>query len=186
MAGAFEKSGDLSGALRFYLQARASYQAICISDPKDAEDCLELAGVQDRIARIYIRQGKLEEALAEYQKAVALSELRSGGAEPNLEALYSAMNAHYGMGEVSVARARRSGSREKKLQSWKEARSWYQKSQADFLRIPGWHPITPNEFEAVNPKQIEARLSLCQSALGSGTASRQNSANASSPFGRNR
>ena len=186
MAGAFEKKGDLSGALRFYLQARASYDAICISDPKDAEDCLELASVQDRIARIYLRRGKLDEALAEYQKAVALSELRSGGAEPNLEALYSAMNSYYGMGEVWVARARRSGTREKKLQAWKEARSWYQKSQADFLRIPGWHPITPNEFDAVSPKQIEARLWLCQSALGPGTASRQNSADASSPFGKSR
>ena len=155
-----------------------------MSDPKDAEDCLELAGVQDRIARIYIRQGKLDEAFAEYRNALAISELRSGGAEPNLEALYSAMNAYFGMGEVSVARARRSGARGKNLQSWKEARSWYQKSQADFLRIPGWHPTTPNEFDAVSPKQIEARLSLCQAALGPGVAPSQKSADASSSHGK--
>jgi tetratricopeptide (TPR) repeat protein len=127
---------------------------------------LNLAGIQDRIARIYIRQGKIDEALTEYQKALALSEPLSGGAEPNLEALYTVVNVFYGMGEVHVARARKPGTQEKRIQSWKQARGWYQKSRAAFLRIPGWLPITPNEFDSRTSAQIEAQVSLCQSVLG--------------------
>ena len=172
MAGALEKGGDEDGALDGYLQARDAYRDICASDPKDVEDCLNVAGTQDRIARIYIQQGKIEEALAEYQKALALSEPLSGGAEPNLEALYTVVNVYYGMGEVYVALAQRPGDQEKRTQSWKQARGWYQKSRAAFLRIPEWLPITPNEFDSRPSAQIEARLLLCQSVLGRVTASR--------------
>jgi eukaryotic-like serine/threonine-protein kinase len=178
-AGALEKGDNLSGALHNYLLAQAGFRAICESDPKDVEDCLSLSGIQDRIARIYIHQGRLEEALAEDRNALALSEPLSAGIKPNLEALYTVLNVYYGMGEANVALARRPGTRRMKTQSWKEACSCYQKSYSTFHSIPGWHPITPNEFDSRNQKEIEAQLELCQSAVGGDAASLHSSADSS-------
>src|SRR5260370_26916732 len=106
MAGALEKEHDPDEALRNYLLVQSEYSRICQSDPKDLEDCLTLAGTEDRIARIRIQQGKLGEALVEYQKALAISEPLSGGPRPNLEALYALVNGYFGMGAGHAALAR--------------------------------------------------------------------------------
>ncbi|HXN45235.1 MAG TPA: serine/threonine-protein kinase, partial [Bryobacteraceae bacterium] len=47
MAGAQERAGDWSGALRNYLLARDAYDAVCRSDPRDVEDCLMIPGILD-------------------------------------------------------------------------------------------------------------------------------------------
>jgi eukaryotic-like serine/threonine-protein kinase len=173
-AGALEKGGSIGDALHDYLLTRAAYSSVCESDPKDVEDCLMIAGVQDRIAGIYVQEGKLDEAVAEYEKALALSEPLSIGGQPNLAALYTVVNIYYGMGEDRIALTHKSGTPGRRLQSWKEARVWYEKSHAAWLRIPEWRPITPNEFESRSLKQIEARLSLCQTALGRVADPKQN------------
>jgi eukaryotic-like serine/threonine-protein kinase len=165
VAGALERSGDLAGALNNYRQGRASFEAEWAADPRDVEGRLMLAGTQDRIARICIRQRRFGEALTEYRKALTLTEPLSTGTPPNLEALYTVVNVYYGMGEVSIALAREAGVRNRKIKYWTEARTWYQKSLDASGRIPNWRPITPNEFDSRSPKEIVARLSLCQSAL---------------------
>jgi tetratricopeptide (TPR) repeat protein len=53
MAGGMEKSGDVKGALRLYEVALTNYSDICRSDPKDVGDCIMVAGVLDRVARIH-------------------------------------------------------------------------------------------------------------------------------------
>ena len=153
MAGAQEKAGDWSGALGNYLLARGAYDAMCRSDPRDVEDCLMVPAILDRVARIHIQHARLAEAQAEYQTALALCEPLSAGAKPNLEALYGVVNVYYGMGEVRAAMA---GARFRE-----QACDWYRKSYAAFRRIPAWRPITPNEFEARAPHEIEARLARC-------------------------
>jgi tetratricopeptide (TPR) repeat protein len=151
MAGALEKQGDVASALHSYLAADSYYARVCESDPKDVEDCLGLAGTQDRMARIHVQQGHADEARAEYQKALAITEPLAAGDKPNLEAIYAAVNLYYGMGEVNRATHRTSC-------------DWYAKSYAAFRRIPEWLPITPNEFDSLDPKQIRARLSSCPPA----------------------
>ncbi len=162
MAGALERGNDLRGALHNYELVQANYSRICESDPKDVEDCLNLAGTQDRIARIRIQQGNFGEALAEYQKALAISEPLSAGVKPNLEALYTLVNVYFGMGEAYASVSHESRMRAKRIEARKESCSGYQKSYAAYLRIPEWLPITPNEFDSRNPKQIQARLSSCR------------------------
>jgi len=159
LAGALEKGADLSGALSNYLMVRDSYLAICQSDPTDVEDCLSLAGTQHRIARIYQQRGKIDDALVEDQKALVLCEPLSGGDKPNLEALYTVVNVYYDMGEAYTALARESATQREA--QWNRACSSYEKSNAANQRIPGWRPITPNEFDSLDPKLIEARLSMC-------------------------
>lgn len=158
------------------MQARDSYRTICASDPKDIEDCLGLVGTQDRVARIHIRQGKLDEAISEYQKGLALSEPLSVGNAPNLEALYAVVNVYYGLGEVYAAVAVKASTRQQQTQYWKQALVWYEKSRIAFRRIPEWRPITPDEFDSRSLKQIEAQMSLCQSAIRRVAASQQTAA----------
>ncbi len=162
MAGALEKKLDRDGALRNYLLVQSDYRRICQSDPKDLEDCLALAGTGDRIARIHMQAGNPAEALTEYQKALAISEPLTRGTRPNLEALYAAVNAYFGMGEVQAALARQAGAGARRSDSWSQSCAWYGKSYAASLRIPEWLPITPDEFDSRNPKQIQSRLSACR------------------------
>lgn len=151
MGGALEKKGDTSGALHSYQLAQAAYTAVCKADPNDIEDCLGASGILDRLARIHLRQGNRGEALAEYQTALATAEPLAAKDKPNLEALYSIVNVYYGMGEVS--RAGKAADR--------EACGWYRKAEAANARIPEWHPITPDEFDARDPRDIVARLAAC-------------------------
>jgi len=156
IAGALERQGNSGTALPLYLLARNYFARICESDPRDVEDCLSLAGTQDRIARIHIRQGLMNEARGEYEKALSITGPLAAGDRPNLEAIYIAVNLYYGMGEVK--RAARHPSCD-----------WYAKSYAALRRIPEWLPITPNEFDSRDPKQIRARLSSCSSSADSGS-----------------
>jgi non-specific serine/threonine protein kinase/serine/threonine-protein kinase len=158
-AGALEKKGESAEALHNYLQVEDYYRRICDSDPKDLEDCLYLAGVRDRIARIYTRNGKLEDARLEESSALQISEPSTAGPTPNLEALYTLVNVYYDMGETDAARAATSGAPKVLPQS--QACGWYEKSHAALQRIPEWLPITPNEFDSRSPHEIDTRLALC-------------------------
>ncbi len=162
MAGGMEKGGDREGAIHQYQLTVATYRDICLSDPKDVGDCIMLAGVLDRVGRIHLQQGKLDEALAEYQRALAIIEPLSTGNEPNLEALYTLVNVEYGLGEVNRIRAGRPHTQ--RSENWAQACNWYEKSRAAYLRIPSWQPITPNELESRSLNAIESRLSLFQHA----------------------
>jgi non-specific serine/threonine protein kinase/serine/threonine-protein kinase len=169
LGGALEKGGDLSGALRNYIVVRDAYSAICQSDPTDVEDCLNLAGVQERVARIYLKHGEVSKALAENEKALAISEPLSVGAKPNLDAIYNVANIYYGMGEAHTALAR--VSRMQRDIQLGQACSWYEKSAAANQRIPSWRPITPAEFDSLDPKLIAARLATCHGAKALGVRS---------------
>lgn len=181
LAGALEKRGNLEGALLNYRAAEAANRRVCESDPNDVEDCLDLAGTQNCIARIYIRKGRVAEALAEYRKALALSEPLTLGDRPNLEAIYTVVNSYYGMGEAYVALARRPNPQGKQEQLWNQANEYYAKSRATVSKIPEWRPITPNEFDAQDPRQIEKRWILCQSKINK-AAARQRAGNLRRPL----
>lgn len=176
MAGALDKRGDMEGALQNYRAAEAADRRVCESDPKDVEDCLDLAGTQNCIARIYLRTGKVGEALTEYQNALAVSEPLTRGARPNLEAVYTMVNTYYGMGEVYRMLARRPDSQQRQGQLWNQASEWYGKSRAAVSSITEWRPITPNEFDAQDPAQIDVRWRLCQSKIKKVDASQESSA----------
>ena len=161
IAGALERKGDINGAFQEYSLARDYYSAICAADPKNFEDCLSLAALQDRLGRIYIQQGRISEALAEYRQALAISEPPAIGAKSNLEAVYIVVNVYFGMGEVQKELAGRAAHSSAKLEHLRQSCSWYQKSRAAFVRIPEWLPITPNEYDSRPLKEIDSRLSAC-------------------------
>jgi tetratricopeptide (TPR) repeat protein len=160
MAGALEKRGDFDEALRNYLEGNATYRANCESDPTDSEDCLQMASTEDRIAGIYMRKGRVKEALAQYQVALAATQPISDSAKPNLEAIYTVVNLTYGIGEAYRAMAIES---RQPAPLKREACVWYQKSRDAFSRISEWHPIAPTEFDARSGREIETRLRGCQS-----------------------
>jgi len=157
MAGALEKQGRTGEALQAYVLAQSAYSAICATDPNDVEDCLGSSGTLSRIAGIHLRQGAAGEAENEYRMALAVAEPLAQREMPNLEALYAIVNLYYGLGEVSQA------------QSHRQACVWYAKAKAANARISEWHSITPDEFDARDPRDIEARLRQCQPSAASGT-----------------
>ena len=162
LAGALEREGDQTAALHYYTLGATAYEAICKANPKDLEDCLGLAGVQDRIGRIYAQQSAFDLALERYKEALAIVEPLSRGERFNLEALYTVVNAYYDLGESSRMQAGKQGIQSARQRMLSDACDSYQKSRAAFLRITEWNPITPNEFDARTMKEINRRLSSCQ------------------------
>jgi eukaryotic-like serine/threonine-protein kinase len=177
MAGALELKGEASEALHNYLLVEDYYRHICEGDPKDVDDCLYLAGVRDRIARIYTRSGRLEQARAEARSALQITEPSTIGTTPNLEALYTLVNVYYDMGETYGVQRAASGV--PKVLRQGQACGWYEKSHAALLRIPEWLPITPNEFDSRSPREIDTRLVLCHAPhSGTGIVPRTTAADA--------
>jgi non-specific serine/threonine protein kinase/serine/threonine-protein kinase len=161
MADALEKQHDAGAALHNYSLVRDYYAGICQSDPKDMEDCLSLAGTLDRIGSIHIQQSLLDAALAEYNKALEISEPPSVGARPNLEALYTVVNVYFGLGKLYASMSRGTTASRKKIELAEQSCNWFQKSYAAYRRIPEWIPITPNEFDSRDGKEIEKQLASC-------------------------
>jgi hypothetical protein len=73
------------------------------------------------------------------------------------------------MGEAHTALAR--VSRMQRDIQLGQACSWYEKSAAANQRIPSWRPITPAEFDSLDPKLIAARLATCHGAKALGVRS---------------
>jgi tetratricopeptide (TPR) repeat protein len=162
LAGALEREGDQSAALHYYMLGVTTYEAICKDNPKDLEDCLGLAGVEDRIGRIYAQRSNFDLARERYKEALALVEPLSRGEKFNLEALYTVVNSYYDLGESFRMQAGKQDTKSARDRLLSQACNFYQMSRVAFLRIPEWHPITPNEFDARSVKEIDGGLSSCR------------------------
>ena len=146
MAGALEHEGDTEAALRNYKLASDYYEHICESDSKDVEDCISLAGTEERIARILLKERRVDSALKLYQKGLAILEPLSLGDKPNLEAVYAVMNEYFGLGETYGTLAKGSINSGKRAELLKQSCAFYEKSEAELRRIPEWLPSPRMSF----------------------------------------
>ena len=122
---------------------------------------ISLAGTEERIARILLKERKVDSALKLYQKGLAILEPLSLGDKPNLEAVYAVMNEYFGLGETYGTLAKGSINSGKRAELLKQSCAFYEKSEAELRRIPEWLPITPNEFDSRTPHEIGAALASC-------------------------
>jgi len=108
--------------------------------------------------------GGLPEASAAYEKALDIVTPLVSPERRDVPALYAAVDAYAGLGDVSAARARRARNAKEQAQLWNGARTWYEKSLSTWQKIPNPSGIGPNGFKARDRREIARNLAECKSA----------------------
>ena len=148
---------NLAGALDSYARAHAIYRALAAADLADLNNRLMSADIQNRIARVHLKQGDMGAARREYEEACSVGELLTSRTPTNVAALYSLFESYAGLGDVSAALATKDTSRAERSKLSAEAWNWYAKSLRTWERIPNASRISPNGVEIHDPREIARR-----------------------------
>jgi serine/threonine protein kinase/tetratricopeptide (TPR) repeat protein len=163
LGAALAETGDLAGALDSYARAHAIYRALAAADLADLNNRLMSADIENRIARVHLKQGDMGAARREYEEAFSVSELLTSRAPTNVAALYSLFESYAGLGDVSARMATKvtSGAERAKLSA--EACEWYAKGLRTWGKIPNASRISPNGVEIHDPREIARRAKTAAS-----------------------
>ena len=148
-----QRSGNLSAAVRNYLQALETYSALSAADTQDVDDQINLSEVHSHIGRAHLASGYVEKAKLDYQEAYAIGESLLSSQPGNTELLYAIAAAEVGLGRVNAASARKLGHSQEGIRLSNAARDWYQESLNTWRKIPNASHVTPNGFETDDPHQ---------------------------------
>ena len=164
--------GEIQFATHNYAEALRSYQKSAEFIEKDAQYDDARCG----IAADYVRMGDVlmkldrwQDAAAAYNKALQKADLSFSLAHKDVPAFYPIADAHAGLGDLSMAMARRSRDPNQRARYWNEACSSYLQS------IDTWHQISqparfsPSHFPAGDPRSVSKRLAECRAQPQSAT-----------------
>jgi eukaryotic-like serine/threonine-protein kinase len=172
LGAALAETRNLAGALDSYARAHAIYQTLASADPTDLNNRLLSADVENRIARVHLKQGDISAARREYEEAFSVGEPITSRTPTNVAALYTLFESYAGLGDVSAGMASRvtSGPERSKLSA--EAWNWYAKSLRTWENIPNASRISPNGVEVHDPREITRRAKTVEPYRSPGLISR--------------
>ena len=154
---------NLPEALKHYRNAATALKADV--DKYDDARC-DLAMVQTKIGGTLLKMGKLQEASAEYAKALDMAKLDFSIEHRDIPSLYAAADAYAGMGAIAVAEASTTQDLTLHAKLEAEARADYQKSLNTWKQITNPAPVSGNGYVPGDPKEITRQLE----ALGPSTS----------------
>jgi tetratricopeptide (TPR) repeat protein len=168
---AAQKAGDTSAALREYREALRLYSDLVTADSQDIEDQVSVSEVHGHLGSAHLQSGDDAKAAEEYQQAYAIASSLLSSRMDNMEILYAAADASAGLGRVSAAFARSTHDSIDRSKQWEAALGWYEKSVADWKKIPNPSRFAPNGFAMVDMQQVmgEARIAADRAALAKRT-----------------
>jgi non-specific serine/threonine protein kinase/serine/threonine-protein kinase len=156
LGAASAETHNLADALDNYARAHAIYRDLAATDVADLNNRLMSADIENRIARVHLKQGDMG-ARREYEEALSISEPLTSRTPTNVAALYSLFESYAGLGDVSAGMAAKmtSGAERSKLSA--EAWNWYAKSLRTWEKIPNASRISPNGVKVHDPREIARR-----------------------------
>jgi tetratricopeptide (TPR) repeat protein len=160
-----EQAGHLTRAPDSYRRALHRFSEMSAADPKDLDDAVNVVEARNHLAETRLKAGDTKEAATEYQQAVALAEALASANPENMAVVYAVADSEAGMGDLSVAMARKGSSASSKRANWSQAQSSYQQSLRSWGQINNPSRIAPNGFWASDPHQITRRLDQCNAQL---------------------
>jgi len=129
---------------------------------------VNVAAADVKLGEALTSAGRDQEAAASFHQALIIVEPLVSAEPADLNALYAAADAYFGLGELSANAARHPGlTAERRKSSWTEARSWYLLSQNTWRRIEHPNHTAPNFFHAGDPIVVAKKLKLSETALSS-------------------
>jgi eukaryotic-like serine/threonine-protein kinase len=159
-------SGSGDQALADERKSEALFQAIATADPKDVESMVSLAATRAKIATLLARKESSSAAMDLFQNALSLVEPLSRTEPPNPQAQYTVADIYEGIARLHERTALAGkGGPTVQLASWKEARSWYEKSSLMWGQVKNPGKLSPSGFDAGNPAQVTAKLAACDAAI---------------------
>jgi len=158
---AVERGGDVRAAAPYYERALGLYAAVVKDDPSDLEDAVNVLIMRNHLGRAQLRAGMVKAAGEQYQKALATSEELIAASPENVEVLYAVADTYSGVGDW-VARAKAADVASLGPADRREPGAWYAKSLRLWQRVPHYGPVSPNDFEAGNPREVALRLKQVQ------------------------
>jgi non-specific serine/threonine protein kinase/serine/threonine-protein kinase len=157
--------GEIQFAKHQYAEALRSYQKSAEVIEKDAQ----YDDVRCGIAADYVRMGdthlklnRWQDAAAAYNKALEKADLSFSLTHKDIPALYPIADAHAGIGDLSMALARKSRDPVERARYWNEGCASYQQSVDTWRQIPQPARFSPSHFPAGDPRSVNRRLAECR------------------------
>jgi len=162
---ALGKAGHADQELQLYQQALDAYSQAVKADAGDVQDAIAVAACHDRIGGVLLKVGDLGKAEENYRHALELSTALASKLPESLDIRYLTAATYSGLGDVATRHAQTAGPVNQRLKFWDQARSWYERSLAEWAEIPNPSHIAPNEFKVDVPREVERRLARCRTEL---------------------
>jgi eukaryotic-like serine/threonine-protein kinase len=165
---ALARTGNARGALESYRKALTNFEVVANGSLSPKSHC-DIATALTKIGLALLALGRVDEAATSIHKALELAEPLAMAKPPNILALYVAADIYSGLSDVASGRASLPGTASQKAVNCKEAHAWYEKSARASGEIPNRSLMNPDNFEAVDPALVRARLARCDPAAAGRT-----------------
>jgi len=160
--------GEAQLGMRHYTEALHSFrQAIDYIDkdvPYDDGRC-GMAADYSRIGDILTKLSRLAEAEAAYNKALEVARPQFSIAHQDIPALYPLADAQFGLGEVLMAKARKTSDHMERVRLEIKSCATYQQSLNTWNRVPHLSRFNPNYYPSGASHLAAIRLARCGTML---------------------
>ena len=162
------KKGDYQAALAMYRRDEQTCKQLKSADANNQQSIINLGFSEANIGETLLRQGKVSEGLRSVHEAIAVFQTAPGSKNLWIDSGLSRSYADVGAGYAALAE--RAVSRLKKLQYWREARSWYQKGMDVWANNPKSGGL--DAFGHNQAAKISQQIAECDLRLGALTDAR--------------
>src|SRR5579872_1578437 len=162
------KKGDYQAALAMYRRDEQTCKQLKSADANNQQSIINLGFSEANIGETLLRQGKVSEGLRSIHEAIAVFQTAPGSKNLWIDSGLSQSYADVGAGYAALAD--RAVSRLKKLQYWREARSWYQKGMDVWANNPKSGGL--DAFGHNQAAKISQQIAECDLRLGALTDAR--------------
>ena len=160
------RSGDPRRALKQYEEAAAVLSKLVSDSSRNAGAALRLAATYNNVGRAHLKLHNSDAAAVAFRRALELAEPLSIASRSNAEAVYIAVAAYAGLGEIeAVLAADPHLPRTDRIEHWKKASSSYNRSMElwGYIKEPG--VISPDGFTCIPPAIIARQQAHCEQML---------------------
>ncbi|MGH9850033.1 MAG: protein kinase domain-containing protein [Blastocatellia bacterium] len=152
LADILRRNGKVAEALEHYRQSLALAKTVAAKDPLETKARNAMSEYHYRIGECLAKLDDADGALNHYQQSVALRESLAAANPASVDTRLSPTFAYTKLSELYATLAsQEAAQREQRLEHWRAARAWRQKSLAIFLDLrergllPGKHATKPDE-----------------------------------------
>jgi len=158
------KIGDVVEALKHYRQSLEIFEQMAASDPTNIENYLDLARGYRRLGETLEKVNDNLEAIASYRRSAMFNEKFLAANPTNALVRPALATDYFKLGkQYAMLASDTKTPRSKRLDHWREARSWYQRSLNTLLELRDSGALAA--AYAVKPDEAAREIARCDAAL---------------------
>jgi len=158
------KIGDVVEALKHYRQSLEIFEQMAASDPTNIENYLDLARGYRRLGETLEKVNDNLEAIASYRRSAMFNEKFLAANPTNALVRPALATDYFKLGkQYAMLASDTKTPRSKRMDHWREARSWYQRSLDTLLELRASGALAA--AYAVKPDEAAREIARCDAAL---------------------